>query len=170
MVPNIHAPVQYDDTTGEMSFDVRNVGRGAAFGVTAQIRMGREPLGASIPGSAAMALAPGEHFLLRARLSEPSKRIRGRVVQAELSYYDITERWHRSVLTVVGRRPRSTLQDPAVAPELEVSKVFVSETDSYLGPILGSPQALDRRTREQRALRHRAGNRLAQAFRRNDQP
>jgi len=156
----IRAPVEYDDASGAISFDVRNVGRGPAFGVHAQLRSGR-PLGASIPGAGgATVLAPGESFRLEARVSDPSQSIRGLVIEAEVSYYDINERWHRSILTIAGRRPPDKLHDRSVVPQLEIAKVFVYETDRDLLPVLGSPKALERQARQQRRLRHRGRARL----------
>ena len=97
--------VDYDDATGEFSLELRNVGRGPAFGVYAELRSGPHPIGASIPGLGATALAPGEPFRLHARVSDPGKYKRGHVVSIEVTYYDVTEFWHKSHLTMVGRRP-----------------------------------------------------------------
>jgi hypothetical protein len=113
-----HAPVEYDDKTGAMSLEVRNVGRGPAFGVNAQLRSGKQPLGASVPGLGATTLAPGETFRLQARVTDPTKRVRGLAVTVEVSYYDITERWHQSLLTVVGRKPPGMLSDTTVVAQL----------------------------------------------------
>src|SRR5947209_12424609 len=60
LVPDQNGAVDYDDETGEMSFWVRNVGRGPAFGINAQLRSGNRPLGASVPTGpgTAVTLAP----------------------------------------------------------------------------------------------------------------
>jgi hypothetical protein len=81
--------------------------------------------------------------------------MRGLAFEAEISYYDITERWHHSVFTVVGRRPADRISDTSVVPQLEVAKVFVYETERDLLPVLGSPKALARQARDQRRLGHR---------------
>lgn len=156
VVPGVRAPVDYDDATGALSFELRNVGRGPAFGIHAQLRSGKRALGASLPGSSAIALAPGDSYCLQARIIDPSLRIRGKVIEVDVSYADITERWHRSRLTIVGRRPPDKLRDPSVVAQLEVAKVFVYETDRYILPVLGSPRALEQQARERQRLRHRA--------------
>jgi hypothetical protein len=156
LVPTNPAPVDYDDASGFMSFEIRNVGRGPAFGVNAQIRSGKRSLGASIPGEGGATVLPvGESFRLQARLTNPSERVRGLALEAEISYYDIAERWHQSIFTVVGRRPADRISDTSVVPQLEVASVFVCETERDLLPVLGSPKALTRQAREQRRLRHR---------------
>lgn len=167
LVPDSRASVDYDEGTGVMAFEVRNVGRGPAFGVNAQIRTGKRPIGASIPGiGGATALAPHEGFRLQARVSDRAQRVRGLVIEAEVSYYDITERWHRSIFTIVGRRPPDKLRDHSVTPQLEVAKVFVYETERYVLPVLGSPKAREQQAQEQRSLRHRGKSAAALLLRR----
>lgn len=157
LAPSQTGDVEYDDTSGQMAFEVRNVGRGPAFGIGAQLRSGKRPLGASHPSGPgrATALAPGESFTLRCRITDPDRRIRGMVIEAEISYYDITERWHRSIFTVAGHRPLDKLRDYSIPPELAVAKAFIYETDRDLLPVLGSPKAKEREAREQRRLRRR---------------
>lgn len=133
--------VDYDDATGELSFELRNVGRGPAFAVRADLRSGTEPIGASTPGLGATALAPGESFRLHARVTDPSKNIRGRAVNIEVTYYDVTEFWHKSHLTMIGRRPPDRLGDTSVPLELEIAKVFFELTNKRLLPVTGSPRA-----------------------------
>jgi hypothetical protein len=162
LVPSVDAPVQYDDGTGEMSFEVRNAGRGPAFGINAQLRSGKRPVGASVPSGAgtAVAVAPGERFLLLCRVSDPSQQIRGWVIEAEIFYYDITERWHRSIFTIAGHKPFDKLGDPSTKPELRIAKAFVYETDREVLPVLGSPKAVEREAREQKGLWRRAKRRI----------
>jgi hypothetical protein len=161
--PGRTAPVEYDDTTGAMGFEIRNVGRGPAFGLNAQIRSGRRALGASNPSGVdltTVALAPGESEELRCRITEPSQSIRGLGIEAEIYYYDITERWHRSIFRISGRKSPDKLTDPSVVPDLAVASAFVYETDRHLLPVGGSPGAIERAARQQRSWRNR-GKQLA---------
>jgi hypothetical protein len=135
--------VDYDDATGEWSLELRNVGRGPAFGVYAELRSGPHPIGASIPGLGATALAPGQSFRLRARVTDPSKYRRGHVVNIEVTYYDVTEYWHKSHLTMIGRRPPDRLDDESVPLELEIAKVLFEPTNKRLGAVHGSPRAIE---------------------------
>ena len=165
LVVNPHAPVDYDDSSGAFSVELRNVGRGPAFGVNAQLRSGQRPLGASIPGLAATTLAPGEAFRLRALISDHSANIRGLAITVEVTYYDIAERWHKTFLRVAGRRPPDKLGDMSVIPELEVASVFLYETDQFLLPVGGSPRALARKQREEQRLRNTWRRRVASLLR-----
>jgi hypothetical protein len=161
LVVNPHAPVAYDDDSGAFSVELRNVGRGPAFGVNAQLRSGQRSLGASIPGLAAATLAPGESFRLHARITDPNTKIRGLAITVEVAYYDIAERWHKTFLKVVGRRPPDKLGDMSVTPELEVASVFLYETDQFLLPVGGSPRALEEKQREEQRLRNTWRTRVA---------
>jgi hypothetical protein len=117
-------------------------------------RAGQRSLGASIPGLAATTLAPGESFRLHARVTDPSTKIRGLAITIEVAYYDIAERWHKTFLKVVGRRPPDKLGDMSVTPELEVASVFLYETEQFLLPVGGSPRALERKQHEEQRLRN----------------
>jgi hypothetical protein len=133
----------YNDTTGELSFDLRNLGRGPAFAVSAELRSGTQSLGASIPGLWATALAPGESFELHARIIDPSQNIRGRVVKIEVSYYDVTEYWHKTHLTMAGRVPPGEHHGEAVRRELQITAAFFEQTNTRLLPVTGSPRAIE---------------------------
>jgi hypothetical protein len=135
--------VDYEDATGQLSFNVRNVGRGPAFGIRAELRRGPQPIGGSMPGLGAAALAPGESFRLRARISHPNDYKRGHVVNIEVTYYDVTEYWHKSHLTMTGRRPPDKLGDDSAPLELEIAKVLFEPTNRRLLPVHGSPRAIE---------------------------
>jgi|SRR5579862_418209 len=143
------APVSYDDRSGALSVQMRNVGRGPAFGVNAQIRSGKQALGASIPGTDAVVVAPGETFRLSGQITDPSINIRGLALRIDVSYYDLAERWHISHLTMTGRKPVSQLMDPSVVPELEIASVFTYDTGRKLLPVLGSPRAVEEQARHE---------------------
>lgn len=162
LVPGVEAPVKYDDATGEMSFEIRNAGRGPAFGINAQLRLGKRPVGASVPSGpgTAVAIAPAETFWLRCRVTDPSQQIRGWVIEAEISYYDITERWHQSIFTIAGHKPHDKLGDPSVRPELRIAKAYVYETDRGVLPVLGSRKAMEREARDQEGLWRRTKRRI----------
>jgi len=134
--------VEYDDATGELSFEIRNLGRGPAFAVSAQLRSGTKAIGASTPGLEATALAPGESYRLHARVTgEQRSKIRGRMVHIDVSYYDVTEYWHKARLTMVGRRSPDQIGDVSVRPELQIASVFFEQTEKRLLPVTGSPRA-----------------------------
>ena len=135
--------VDYDDTTGKLSFELRNVGRGPAFGVRAELRRGPQPIGGSTPGLGATALAPGESFRLHARITDPSNHKRGHVVNIEVTYYDVTEYWHKSHLTMSGHRPPDRLSDPSAPLELKLAKVLFEQTSRRLLPVHGSRRAIE---------------------------
>ena len=54
--------VDYDDATGELSFELRNVGRGPAFAVRADLRSGTEPIGRRHRGSVRLRSHPESPF------------------------------------------------------------------------------------------------------------
>jgi hypothetical protein len=136
------APVSYDEQDGELAFEVRNVGRGPAFGVGAQLRSGKQPLGASVPTiGGAVALGPGEHFQMRARLTKPEEHTRGRVIEATISCDDIAERIHEAVFTISAYVPRDRIGDPSYVPELMVHKVIPRRTSRFLPAVSGGSTA-----------------------------
>lgn len=63
------------------------------------------------------------------------------MVAVFLDGYDVTEFWHKSHLTMVGRRPSDRLGDTSVPLELEIVKVFFEQTTKRLLPVTGSPRA-----------------------------
>jgi hypothetical protein len=134
-VANADGSVSYDYTTGELSLGLRNVGRGPAFGVRAELRMGDHPIGSSIPGYGAAAIVPGEAFPLRARVADPSKFKRGNVMRIEVTYYDVTDYWHKSHFMMTGRRPPG---DTSATLEPRISSLFFEQMDRL---VAGSPQA-----------------------------
>lgn len=152
--------VEYEEATGELSFELRNVGRGPAFSVSAQLRSGTKPLAASTPGLEATALAPGERFRLHARIPEGRRKIRGLAVRIDVDYYDVTEYWHKSHLTMVGRRPVEKLQDMSVQPELQIAGVFFEQTNQRLLPVTGSPRAAEEERRANEPWAKRQWHRL----------
>jgi hypothetical protein len=62
-------------------------------------------------------------------------------VKIEVTYYDVTEYWHKSHLTMIGRRPPDKRGAMSVRPELEIANVFFSQTNERLLPVTGSPRA-----------------------------
>jgi hypothetical protein len=134
--------VDYDDA-GKLSFELRNVGRGPAFGVRAELRRGPQPIGGSPPGLGAPALAPGESFQLQARITDPNSYKRGHVVNIEVTYYDVTEYWHKSHLTMSGHRPPDRLGDESAPLELKLAKVLFEQTSRRLLPVHGSRRAIE---------------------------
>lgn len=91
----------YVPDEGIFLVSIRNVGRGPALGVHAQLRAGRNPAGAAQPRDA-IVLAPGESADLEVRVSEAYRdRTQGGLVwYLEVSYYDIGDRWHRTRLVI----------------------------------------------------------------------
>ena len=141
LVSDVRAPVAYDSSTGELSFDVRNVGRGPAFGVSAQLRSGKQALGASIPTlGTAVALAPTERFTMRL-LTKPEEHTTGRVIQATLSWYDLSERVHEAVFTISAHVPPERRGDASFIPDLVVQKVLTKRTDRFLPGSVGRPSS-----------------------------
>lgn len=139
-----------------LGIDVRNVGRGPAFAVQAQLRSGKRPIGASRSGTMGT-LVPGEAFQIEARLTQESDGQLGRarrpsppsVVDVELAYYDIAERWHHTYLKATRSRGDDVLH---------IRQTLVEETDRRLLPVHGSRRAMaeaDRRERQRwrRSLR-----------------
>jgi len=138
---------------------VRNVGRGPAFAVQAQLRFGEQPAGASRP-STMKTLVPDQDMFLDLVVSEEARRALDvarrpfppSVVEIEVSYYDVGERWHRTYLTAT-RSPQDE--------DLRVNRVLVNETDRMLLPVHGSHRA---RAEEARRLA-RPWRRVARAAR-----
>jgi hypothetical protein len=87
------------------------------------------------------------------------------VVEAEIIYHDITERWHRSLFTIAAAKPPDKDQARLGSPRLAVRKAFVDVTDRDVLPVLGSPTALARQAREQRKLRNRVRRKLSRKSR-----
>ncbi len=137
-----------------LTLTVRNIGRGPAFSVQAQVRNGRHPLGASIPNTM-RTLAAGEEMNLRMRLVErPDDKFFARhwppgVLEIELSYFDLDERWHHTDL-MSSRRPG----DPRRA-----GRTIVRQTERRLGPVHGSKRAIAEQERHDNAKRTKLARR-----------
>ncbi|HXD55668.1 MAG TPA: hypothetical protein VN618_12990 [Solirubrobacteraceae bacterium] len=141
---NPDGKVDYDEPNNLLAFTVRNVGRGPAFGTNAQVRSGTRSLGSSIPGLGAPALAPEEAFYLQCNINDsrqPKRGIRGIVVDVEVTYYDVTEYWHKTFVRIAGFRPPRSIGDLSVQPTLRIASVFFEQTENRLLPVTGSPRA-----------------------------
>jgi hypothetical protein len=132
-----------EDTPGELSIYIRNVGRGPALGVNGELRSGG-PRGSTVPGRATI-VTPGDQLELRFRLNPPSPTPRGRVLEFRVSYYDIAEQWHLTELTALAQ------SESDGSKPLRIAGTFVNETGRYLLPGQGSRRA--RLADERRAQR-----------------
>jgi len=140
-----------------LAVGVRNIGRGPAFAVQAQLRSGKNPIGASRPRSMST-LAPGERTDLESRVLESvtSERAAKRrpfppsIVEIEVAYYDVGERWHHTYLTAT----RSRTDDG-----LRVQRTLVNESDRRLLPVHGSHRAKAEQARRASRWWRRAGRR-----------
>lgn len=146
--------VGFVDTVGELRFGIRNVGRGPAFGVHAQVRFGSNAAGASVPQRGALILTPNEETLLHCVVSEDRRADvgKGYVIDADVSYYDLGERFHTTRFRIVPttqRRPDGRLT-------LRVASNVVNETDLRLLPVHGSLRAQAEEDRRNRRLLGRA--------------
>jgi hypothetical protein len=119
-----------ESTEGEAAIELRNVGRGPAMGLHGELRRGDQPYAASIPGQENIA-APGDRLRMRFRLPNPPAP-RGSVIRAWISYYDVTEQWHRTEVLMTARR-----QEEQDHP-LRIARTNVEETGRYLTPSQGS--------------------------------
>ena len=118
---------------------LRNVGRGPAFAVQAELRAVGQPVGASLPNTMET-LAAGDDMELVMKIrdvapgksSTPHGSFPPAMLQIKIAYYDVAERWHQTYLTVV----RSGTNQ-----HLRVAKVLVNESDRMLLPVHGSVRA-----------------------------
>ena len=119
-----------ESSEGEAAIELRNVGRGPAMGLHGELRRGNQPYAASIPGQENIA-APGDKLQMRFRLPNPPAP-RGSVIRAWISYYDITEQWHRTEILTTVRRQEAQDQP------LRIARTNVEETGRYLTASQGS--------------------------------
>jgi hypothetical protein len=89
----------------------------------------------------------------------------GRVIEAEVPYYDITERWHRTVFQIIGRKAKDGERNQTVPAAYQITSGFVYETDRMLLPVGGSPGAKEREAKERRRIKYRV-KRMAASTRR----
>ena len=144
-----------------LSVAVRNVGRGPAFAVQAQVRSGKWALGASRPRSMST-LVPGEVTVLESRVVEDALRDRAAkrqpfppaLVEIEVAYYDVTERWHQTYLTATRSRDDDGLR---------VQRTLVEESDRRLLPVHGSRRAQAEAERRDRRPWRRARRAIRRA-------
>jgi hypothetical protein len=140
-----------DDGRDLLSARLRNVGRGPAFAVQAQLRFDKAPAGASPPQS--RILVPGEGMDLQMRVAEQTRRdIAERrqpfppsLLEIEVSYYDIEERWHHAYLTAT--------RSEVVRKLVELWSAVPPASSAPHGSVTGANQVReDRRNRDEEGI------------------
>jgi hypothetical protein len=154
----------YTDNNGRdvLIMGVRNVGRGPAFAVQAQLRFGdKSSDGASQPGSTNV-LAAGESMELdlvvndesRRRLADSGRPFPPSYASIEIAYYDVGEWWHFTRMTASRSQADSGLS---------VRQVFVNQSERKLRAVHGSLRAKAQEARRERRVSRRVVRRLKRA-------
>jgi hypothetical protein len=138
VISEANTEVDYLAVEGTLLVRIRNVGRGPALGINAELRVGKNPAGASTPRDAVI-LAPGELVDLDIRVSEQHRSPDGpSLAYVDVSYYDVTERWHLTRLTITAKDEE---RDGQTFRVLRVRRVILHETGRSLLPVHGSLHA-----------------------------